>query len=297
MSFKPQGIISAMVTPFTKNGEFVDLDRVGPVAERLVKGGVHGLFPCGTTGEGFLLAPDERMDILEEVVKAVGKKATVIAQTGGCETATVIELTRHAQECGAHGAAIVAPGYYAYDDLAIKAFYTTIAKAVKGFPIMMYNIPSCARNALSAELILDLANSVENIVGLKDSSGNMGLITRLLGNAPKGFYVVNGADEYGFQALVAGCSGVVSGTSNVWHEIYLSVYNNVKKGNQKQAWKDQIKLERLCRVLQYGRNIAIFKEGMRMRGFDPGYVRPPQRELTAAEKKWLAQELSDMGVI
>ncbi len=297
MAFKVEGIISAMVTPFTKNGEFVDFDKVGLVAERLVKGGVNGLFPCGTTGEGMLLTPDERKETLEEVVRAVGKKTLVIAMTGGCDTATTIELIRHAQECGAHGAAVVTPGYYAYDDLSLRAYYTTIAKAAKGFPILLYNIPSCARNSLSAELILELGESVENIVGLKDSSGSMGLLSRLIGNAPKGFYVVNGADEYGFQAFVAGAAGAVSGTSNVWHEIYLSVYNNVKKGNLKQAWKDQVKLERLCRVLQYGRNLAIFKEGMRLRGFDAGYVRPPQRDLTAAEKKHLAKELESLGVI
>ncbi len=297
MKKKIEGIISAMVTPFTKNGDYVDFDKVGLLAERLVKGGVHGLYPCGTTGEGLLMTADERKEVLEEVVRAVGKKALVIAQTGGGDLATTIELTRHAQECGAHGAGIVTPGFYFYDDASLKAYYRAVAKAVKGFPIILYNIPSCARNSLSAELILELAESVENIAGLKDSSGSMPLLTRLLGNAPKGFAVVNGADEYGFQAMVAGAAGAVSGTSNVWHEIYLSVYNNVKKGNLAQAWKDQVKLEKLCRTLRYGRNIAIFKEGLRLRGFDAGYVRPPQRELTAAEKRELAKALEALGVL
>lgn len=297
MKFKIEGIICAMATPFTKNGEYVDFDKVAPLAERLVKGGVHGLFPCGTTGEGPLMSPDERKEVIEEVVRAVGKKALVIAQTGAGDTATTIELTRHAHECGAHAAGIVAPGYYAYDHAALKAYYTTIAKAVKGFPIIVYNIPSCARNSLSAELVLGLAESVGNIVGIKDSSGSMAFLTQLIGNAPRGFSVVNGADDYGYQAFLAGAAGAVSGTANVWHELYLSVYHNVKKSNLKQAWKDQVKLEKLCRVLQYGRNIAVFKEGLRLRGFDAGYVRPPQRELTPAERKSLAKELKALGVI
>lgn len=90
-----------MVTPLLKNGEFVDFDRVGPLATWLVKRGAAGLFVCGTTGEGHLMSADERMAVLEEVVSAVGKKAKVIAQTGCLDTATTIELTRHAQECGA----------------------------------------------------------------------------------------------------------------------------------------------------------------------------------------------------
>jgi 4-hydroxy-tetrahydrodipicolinate synthase len=294
---KIQGIISAMITPFTKNGEFVDFDKVGPLADRLVRGGVHGLFPCGTTGEGLLMSPEERMEVIEEVVQAVGKRTKVIAHTGAMDTATTIELTRHAQECGAHGAAIVAPGFYTYDEAALAQFYISVAKAVKDFPIMLYNIPGCAKNALSASLIIRLAETVGNIVGIKDSSGSMPLLTQLLGNVPAGFQVVNGADDYGYQAFLAGAAGAVSGTSNVSHELYLSVYNNVVKGNLKKAWQEQVRLEKLCRILEYGKNIAVFKEGLRLRGFDAGYVRPPQRELTAAEKKNLAKQLEAVGVL
>lgn len=297
MKIKIQGIISAIITPFTKNGEYVDFEKVGMLADRLVKGGVHGLFPCGTTGEGMLMSPEERKETLEEILHTVGKRALVIAQTGAMDTATTIELTRHAQECGAHGAAIVAPGYYTFDDLALEQYYVSIAKAVKDFPIMLYNIPGCAKNALNAELVLRLAEKMENIVGIKDSSGNMALLTQMLGGAPAGFHVVNGADDYGYQAFLAGSSGAVSGTSNVNHEIYLSVYNNVTKGNLKKAWQDQIRLEKLCRILEYGKNIAVFKEGLRLRGVDAGYVRPPQRDLTAAEKKKLAKELEAIGAI
>jgi 4-hydroxy-tetrahydrodipicolinate synthase len=294
---KIQGIISAMITPFTKNGEFVDFDKVGPLADRLVRGGVHGLFPCGTTGEGLLMSPEERMEVIEEVVQAVGKRTKVIAHTGAMDTATTIELTRHAQECGAHGAAIVAPGFYTYDEAALAQFYISVAKAVKDFPIMLYNIPGCAKNALSASLIIRLAETVGNIVGIKDSSGSMPLLTQLLGNVPAGFQVVNGADDYGYQAFLAGAAGAVSGTSNVSHELYLSVYHNVVKGNLKKAWQEQVRLEKLCRILEYGKNIAVFKEGLRLRGFDAGYVRPPQRELTAAEKKNLAKQLEAVGVL
>jgi 4-hydroxy-tetrahydrodipicolinate synthase len=297
MRFKPQGIIAAMVTPFTKGGEYVDFEKAGALAQRLVDQGVHGLFPCGTTGEGLLLSAEERKELLEEIVQTVGKRTLVIAQTGCLDTATTIELTRHAQEAGANAAAIVAPGFFAYDDLALKAYYASIAKAVPDFPVLVYNIPACARNTLTPDFVLGLAESVENIVGIKDSSGNMAGLTQLLGSAPKGFHVINGADDYGYQAFLAGAPAAVSGMSNVVAEIYLAVYNNLQAGRLKQAWDAQVKLEKVCRTLFYGRNIALYKEAMRMRGFDAGAVRPPQRELTTLEKKALAKALEGIGIL
>lgn len=297
MKFKADGIISAMVTPFTKGGEYVDYDKVGALAQFLVKAGVHGLFPCGTTGEGMLMSPVERMEVLEEVVTAVGGKTLIIAHTGAFDLGTTIDLTRHAQACGADAAGIVAPGFYGYDDMSLEAYYRSIAKAVKGFPVLLYNIPGCAKNVLSPDLVLRLAESVENIVGIKDSSGDMASLTRLLGGAPKGFHVINGADDYGYQAFLASAPAAVSGTSNVVWDVYLAVYNNLKKGDLKKAWKAQVVLEKMCRVLEYGKKTAIFKEGLRLRGFDAGYVRAPQRELTNAEKKRLAQDLATAGII
>jgi len=296
MSTKLHGIISAMVTPFTRGGEFVDFDKIGPIAAHLVKQGAGGLFVCGTTGEGMLLSSDERKEVLEEVIATVGKKTAVVAHTGALDTATSIELTLHAAEAGAQCAAVVAPGYYAYDDASLKTFYRDVAKAADGFPILLYNIPGCARNALSAELVLELAE-IDNIVGMKDSSGSMIYLTRIIGNAPRSFQVINGADEYGFQAFVSGTDAAVSGTSNVVVDIYNKVYQNVKKGNLKKAWAEQVKLEQACRIFEYGRMISIFKEGMRLKGVDAGFVRPPQRELSAAEKRNLAKAMESAGLL
>ena len=294
---KIEGILAAMITPFTKGGEYVDFDKIGPLANRLLSQGAHGLFPCGTTSEGMLMNPDERREVVEELIRSVPKKTPVIAHTGGFDTATTIELTCHARDCGAKAAAIVTPFFYGYDDAALFLYYKTVARAVDGFPILMYNIPGCAKNVLHPELVIRIAESEENVVGIKDSAGLMTGLTQLLGNVPKGFHVISGTDDYGFQALLAGCPAVVSGLSNVVCEIYASVYNNVRKGNLKKAWKDQVRLEKAARIFKYGQNIAAFKEGSRLRGFDAGYVRPPQRDLTAAEKRALAAGMKEIGVI
>ncbi|HNR31038.1 MAG TPA: dihydrodipicolinate synthase family protein [Candidatus Hydrogenedentes bacterium] len=296
MKFKTEGIISAMVTPFTKGGEYVDFDRVGPLAAWLVKRGASGLFPCGTTGEGLLMSPEERKTVAEEVVRAVAKKAQVIIQTGAMDTATTIELTRHARDIGAHAAGVVAPAFYGYDDAALELFYRSIAKAVPGFPVLLYNIPGCAKNYLKPDLIARLAE-VDNIVGVKDSTCDMIQLTQLLSAVPKDFNVINGVDDYGYQAFLAGAKAAVSGTSNAVIDLYMGVYTNLKKGNLKQAWAWQVRQSEACRIFEYGRMSAMIKEGMRLRGFDAGYARPPQRELTAAEKKALAKRMEKAGLI
>ncbi len=297
MKFKVEGIISAMVTPFTKGGEFVDFDKVAPLAAYLEKKGAGGLFPCGTTGEGHLCSTDERKTILEEVVDAVSKKCRVIAHTGAMDTATTVELTKHAQKAGAYAAAVVAPCFYSYDFRALQAFYETVADAVPGFPVLLYNIPSCAKNELSADLIKTLAESRENIVGIKDSGGSMTFLTRLFNDCPKDFAIINGADEHGFQAIVAGCNAVVSGSSNAYIDIYVDMYNQIKKGNLKKAWQAQLKLERACRVFTYGGGLAGLKHIMSLRTINAGYVRPPQRELDNVEKKKIEQALKDQKLI
>jgi len=261
-----------------------------------VKRGASGLFPCGTTGEGLLMTPEERKTVAEEVVQAVGKKALVIIQTGALDTATTIELTRHAQEIGAHAAGVVAPGFYGYDDAALELFYRSVAKAVPGFPVLLYNIPGCAKNYLKPDLIAKLAE-IDNIVGVKDSTCDMIQLTQLLSAVPKDFNVINGVDDYGYQAFLAGAKAAVSGTSNAVIDLYLGVYTNLKKGNLKQAWSWQVRQSEACRIFEYGRMSSMVKEGMRLRGFDAGYVRPPQRELTNAEKKALAKRMEKAGLI
>ena len=291
MRFRLEGVFPAMVTPFTKNGEQVDYDRAAALATRLAGQGVQGLFVAGTTGEGPLMTLSERKQLLETVVAAVGKRVKVLAHAGCFDTASTVELAKHARDSGAAAVGVVAPGFYGYDDVALKKHYTVVARAVKGFPVMLYNLPSCAKNVLHPSLVLDLARTVDNIVGLKDSAGNMAALGDVLAGAPKGFNVINGVDEYTYQAYLSGASGSVSSTANVFPELFLSIRENVEKGRLKKAWDAQVTLSAACAGFQYGARVAFYKEALRIRGFDPGYVRPPQREPTASESKRLAEAL------
>ncbi len=297
MNFKLEGVVPALLTPFTSGGKSVDYDRACGLAERLVKQGVHGLFVCGTTGEGPLMTLAERKRTLEEVLKAVGKKVKVIAHTGCFDTLSTVELTRHAQEAGACAAGVVAPGFFGYDDESLRRHFTAVANAAKKLPILLYNIPGCAKNALSTSLIVDLATKVDNIVGMKDSGGSIQHFNDVLTHAPRGFIAINGVDEYSMQALLAGGNGSVASTANVVPELFLSIFNNVRKGDLKKAWASQKQLSQACRTFRYGAMVARYKEGVRLRGYDAGFVRPPQRELTSVEKRTLAKEMQDTGLI
>lgn len=291
------GLNIAMVTPFAKDGA-VDYDKVGPLAETLAARGANGLFLCGTTGEAPLLDRGERERILEIAIEAAGKKCTIIAHTGSHNTREAAALTEHAAASGAHAISAVTPGYYRYDDDALLTFYKTVGKAAGTLPLFLYHIPGCAINGLSLDFILRAMDAIPNLAGIKDSSGDMQRLTRLVNALPKEFLVVNGCDHFGYQAMCIGTRGAVSGTGNAVPELYRAVFDHFEKGRHAEARAAQLRLEAACQALTYGGMLSAFKETMRLRGiFDPGRVRPPQRELTPAEKKALAAKWRKLGLL
>ncbi|GMW02369.1 MAG: 4-hydroxy-tetrahydrodipicolinate synthase [Candidatus Hydrogenedentota bacterium] len=297
MSIRIEGIIPAMVTPFTKGGKQVDYEKAAGVAQHLAKKKVQGLFIAGTTGEGMLMSVAERKKLLETVIAAVGKHLKVIAHTGNFDTPSTIELTEHAAQAGAAAAGVVVPGFYTLDDDAITNHYKLVAASVKGFPILLYNIPGCAKNVLKPAVTIKLAKEVENIIGMKDSGGSISALNEVLAGKPKDFAVINGVDEYSMQAYAAGAQGSVSSTANVVPEIFLEIYGAAQKGDWKKAWASQIKLSNACKLYHYGARVAFYKEGLRLKGVDSGFVRPPQRELSAAEAKAFAKGVKDAGLV
>lgn len=292
-----EGIVPALVTPFSKDGRKVELEKAQAVATHLAKQGVHGLFIAGTTGEGPLLSVAERKALLEAVIAAVGKKVRVIAHTGCFNTPDTIDLTRHAYESGATACSVMAPAFYTFDRAALKAHFVAVAKAVPEFRVMLYNIPGCTHNPIEPDLSIEIAAACPNIAGIKDSSGRIQNVLALIADRPKGFRIFNGVDEYSLQALLSGADGIVASTANVLPGLFVKIYNAAKKGDIKEGWKHQQLLNRACGMFQYGKMVAYYKEGLRLQGVDPGFVRAPQRELTKEEKAGLAKGLKKLGLI
>lgn len=209
-----RGCATALVTPFRKDGS-IDDDRFVSLVERQVKNGVELLVPCGTTGESVTMSEAERLNVIKLTVSTAHKRgAKVIAGTGGNNTAATIEFTRKAREAGADAALIVAPYYNKPTQAGMFAHFSEIAKSVKGFPIMLYNVPSRTSSNISAETTLRLAEIHENIVATKEASGNFSQVMEILAKRPRNFKVFSGDDATTIPLIALGADGLVSVVSN-----------------------------------------------------------------------------------
>lgn len=209
-----RGCATALVTPFRKDGS-IDEDCFVSLVERQIKNGVGLLVPCGTTGESVTMSEAERLQVIKLTVSTAHKRgAKVIAGTGGNNTAATIEFTRKAREAGADAALIVAPYYNKPTQAGMFAHFSEIAKSVKGFPIMLYNVPSRTSSNISAETTLRLADAHENIVATKEASGDFSQVMEILAKRPRNFKVFSGDDATTIPLIALGADGLVSVISN-----------------------------------------------------------------------------------
>ena len=209
-----RGCATALVTPFHRDGS-IDDNCFKSLVERQMKNGVKILIPCGTTGESVTMSEAEKIHVIRMTVEVAHQsKAKVIAGTGSNNTAATIDFTRRARELGADGALVVAPYYNRPTQDGIFAHFSEIAKSVKKFPLMLYNVPGRTCSNIAAETTLKLANEFENIVATKEASGNFSQIMEILGKRPKNFRVFSGDDATTLPLIAVGADGLVSVCSN-----------------------------------------------------------------------------------
>ncbi|MGB7209032.1 MAG: 4-hydroxy-tetrahydrodipicolinate synthase [Pyrinomonadaceae bacterium] len=209
-----RGCATALVTPFRKDGS-IDDECFKTLVERQIKNGVKILVPCGTTGESVTMSESERLHVIRMTVEVAKKhKAHVIAGTGSNNTAATIDFTRKAREAGADAALLVAPYYNKPTQEGMFAHFSEIAKSVKGFPIMLYNVPSRTASNISAETTVRLAAKFENIVATKEASGNYSQVMEIIRNRPKNFKVFSGDDATALPMIAVGADGLVSVCAN-----------------------------------------------------------------------------------
>jgi 4-hydroxy-tetrahydrodipicolinate synthase len=209
-----RGCATALVTPF-KNDKSVDEACLEKLVERQVKNGVKLLVPCGTTGEAATMTEAERLAVIKITAEAAKRlKANVIAGTGSNSTAASIDFTRKAREAGADAALIVAPYYNKPTQEGMFAHFSEIAKSVKGFPIMLYNVPSRTSSNIAGETTVRLAEQHENIVAIKEASGDYSQIMQVLKKRPKHFAVFSGDDASTIPMIALGAHGLVSVCAN-----------------------------------------------------------------------------------
>lgn len=209
-----RGCGTALVTPFRKDGS-IDDECFKSLVERQIKNGVQILIPCGTTGEAAAMSDEEKIHVIRMTIEVAHElKAKVIAGTGSNNTAATIEMTRKVRELGADGALIVAPYYNRPTQEGMLAHFGEIAKSVKKFPIMLYNVPSRTASNINAETCFRLAEEYENIVATKEASGNFSQIMQIIQNRPKNFKVFSGDDGTTLPLISVGADGLISVCAN-----------------------------------------------------------------------------------
>ncbi|MGB9741299.1 MAG: 4-hydroxy-tetrahydrodipicolinate synthase [Candidatus Bathyarchaeales archaeon] len=295
--FKPEGIMPALVTPFTDDGKGIDEERLRSLVNRCIGLGIHGVVPCGTTGEFVNMTTEEKKRVIKVVVDEVNGRVPVIAGTGASGTDQALEMTKYAKDVGADAVLIVTPFYLKPADRGIYEHYDTIASKVD-MPIILYNIPQCTGLPLPWQMVEDLAQ-IPNIVGLKDSSGQLSFILAVLEKVRDKINVLCGHDEVVVAALAAGCSGAILASANVIPDIWVQMYNHIKNGELQKARELQYKVQKIARIIA-GSGAVGAKEALNMMKIKVGPVRKPLSvggELTYEAREELRLDLEKIGKI
>ena len=288
--FRLRGIIPALVTPFSANGR-LDEGSLREIVQFELRHKVHALFPCGTTGMGPAMQPEERKRVAEIVVDEVRHRIPVIVQVGASDPMVNVELARHAEKIGAEAIASLTPFYYHPDEAAIIEHYERISQATR-LPLFVYNIPGNTGINVSAKLLQKLSR-IPNIVGIKDSSRDFSQLVSYLEVVPPGFNLINGTDSYHFSAFCAGINAAVSATSNAFPDLFVEMYEAYLSKDLEKGKILQLKINAI-RAATSEPQITPHLEALRMRGVRSGLVRPPLRSMTKAENTALRSAISEI---
>ncbi len=246
--FRLEGVSPAIITPFDKHEEF-DEPKFRQLVDWLIDQGINGIVPCGTTGEFSLMTQAERAKVIEVCVDQANGRIPVIAGTGDTATKLVIDATKHALDVGAD-AAIVVNTYYMKPKggVGIKAHYDAVASAVD-IPLVLYNIPVATNQYIPWETVDQLVAEHSSIKAMKDSSGDLKYLMKVLALVGDKIDVVVGWDEVVLAALAAGCKGMILASANVVAPIWLDLYKKYQAGKLDEARKVQRKLQTFTRYI------------------------------------------------
>ena len=291
--FRGAGV--ALVTPFHADGS-VNYEKLAELVEEQIAGGTDAIVACGTTGEAATMSEEEHMDVIRFIIKAVNHRIPVIAGTGSNCTATAIDLSKQAEEAGAEGVLLVTPYYNKATQGGLIQHYEAVAGAIS-LPCILYNVPSRTGVTIQPETMAYLYQHVENIVGVKDATGNISMITKLMSLVDENFLLYSGDDDQIVPLLSVGASGVISVLSNVapreTHEICQKWFD----GDIKGAREAQFKAYPLIKALFAEVNPIPVKAALNLMGKNVGSLRLPMTEATDSTKALLKDEMTKYGIL
>ena len=294
MTFQPEGIIPAMVTPITSDGK-INVEALRKLTNYLSDGGVHGLFSVGTQGEFYALTFEEKKRVIEVVVEETRGRVPVYAGTGAITTREAIALTKMAEAAGVNAVSVITPFFIRPSDAELLEFYTAIARSTK-LPVLLYNNPARTGVNISADFVVR-ASKVENIVGIKDSSGDLSLTAEYIRRAGKGFSVLAGRDTLIYGTLCYGGAGAIAATGNVAPKVVVEIYEAFKAGDMKRSLDAQFRLAPLRLAFDLGTFPVVIKEALTLIGIDAGVGVPPVGGMKPEAKEELKGILKEMKLL
>jgi len=294
MPFEPEGIIPSMVTPFDSK------DRLNEAVLRkltnyLINGGVHALFAIGSQGEFYTLTREEKKRITEIVVEGVNGRIPVYIGTGAMTTREAVLLTQIAEKARADAVSVITPYFISPSEDELYEHYITIAKSTK-LPVLLYSNPGRTGINMSVKLVTKLSK-IDNIVGIKDSSGDLTLTTEYIRNTDSGFSVLAGRDTLIYGTLLYGGKGAIAATANIIPKLVVEIYEAFVKGNLERAKKAQFRLAPLRIAFGLGSFPVVIKDALKLIGIDAGSARKPIESLSEAQREKLKKVLQNLGIL
>ncbi len=290
-----EGAAVAITTPFKADGS-IDFDSFGRHIEMQIEGGTDAIVVCGTTGEASTLTHEEHLDTIAYCVKKVAGRIPVIAGTGSNCTETAVYLSTEAEKLGADALLVVSPYYNKATQKGLKEHFTIIAESVK-IPVILYNIPGRTGVTIAPQTVVDLCTQVPNIVGVKDATGNLGLIMTLFGLAKGQVDVYSGNDDQVLPLLALGGKGVISVLSNIAPRQVHDMCQNFFDGNVEESRRIQLESLELIDALFCEVNPIPVKMAMELLGIYDSNLRRPLTRMEAANAARLSEAMKNYGLI
>lgn len=290
-----KGVIPPLITPIDAH-EKLDANALRKLIEYVIAGGVHGVFVLGSTGEFYGLDYADKVKAVEVTVEQVNGRVPVYVGASAITTAECVKLAHLAKQCQADAVTVLTPMFISPNDDELYTHFSTIA-AAEDMPVVVYNNPERTGVNMSAALIERLAD-VDNIVGAKDSSGDMTLTSEYIRRTrDKGFSIMAGRDTMILATLVYGGTGCVAGTANVLPELVVDIYRKYLAGDLAGAREAQFRLSLLRDAYKLGSFPVVPKDALNILGLDMGHPIKPIQHLTTANRERLRAILDSICAV
>lgn len=285
-------ISTAMVTPFDNNGN-IDFQKTEKLVEYLIHHGTDSIVVAGTTGESPTLTTEEKLALFKHVVSVVNKRVPVIAGTGTNNTRASIELTKKAEQTGVDAIMLVTPYYNKPNQEGIYQHFKAIAESTH-LPVMLYNVPGRTSSSIAPETVIRLSE-IDNIVAIKEASGDLDNMAKIIEKTPDNFALYTGDDSLTLPTLSIGGYGVISVASHVVGDEMQEMIQAFLSGDVKKAGSLHRRLLPLMKELFKAPNPVPVKAALQIKGLDVGPVRLPLVPLTTDERTSLAAVIHELG--